>query len=137
MLPFLPPKHIPPLGPPRLSARDRVCKEWRRYDLGAVEKAARITARSAGVVLPKVLTELRMERRLNEAEIVKVWNNMLAPDIVAHAQPTGYRKGTVFVSVDSSAWLCEIVRYRRKEIIERLRHCFGSEFIAKISFRLG
>ncbi len=94
-------------------------------------------ARSVGAVLPKVLSDLRMDKRRTEAEILKVWNAAMAPDVVAHAQPTGYRKGTVFISVDSSAWLCELVRYRRKEILARLQHSFGREFIAKLSFRLG
>jgi len=87
--------------------------------------------------MPQILKDLRMDRRRTEAEILKVWNESIAPDVVAHAQPTGYRKGTVFVSVDSSVWLCEILRYRRKEIIDRLRHSFGHEFISKISFRVG
>jgi len=39
--------------------------------------------------------------------------------------------------VDSSAWLDEIVRYRRKEILERLQHGFGRDLIARISFRVG
>jgi len=34
-------------------------------------------------------------------------------------------------------WLTEIVRYRRKEIIERLQHSFGKSVIQKISFRIG
>ena len=78
-----------------------------------------------------------MEKRLSEAEVVKVWNSLLDPVIIAHAQPIGLRKGTLFVSVDSSVWLSEIVRYRRKEILDRLRHSFGREFIVKISYRLG
>jgi hypothetical protein len=43
----------------------------------------------------------------------------------------------VFVSVDSNVWLAELVRYRRKEILERLQHCFGSELVARLSFRVG
>ena len=69
--------------------------------------------------------------------MVKVWNDLLDPNIVAHAQPTGLNKGTLFVTVDSSVWLSEIVRYRRKEILDRLQHCFGRDLIAKISFRVG
>jgi len=34
-------------------------------------------------------------------------------------------------------WLDEIVRYRRKEILDRLQHSFGRDFIARISFRVG
>ena len=61
----------------------------------------------------------------------------LDPNIVAHAQPAGIRHGTLFVNVDSSVWLDEIVRYRRREILERLQNSFGRELIRRISFRLG
>jgi hypothetical protein len=64
-------------------------------------------------------------------------SQQIESDIVKHAQPTGLRKGTLFVAVDSSVWLSEIVRYRRKEILERLQHSFGKEFIGRISFRIG
>ena len=40
--------------------------------------------------------------------------------MTAHAQPHNLHKGTLFVNVDSSVWLSEIVRYRRKEILDRL-----------------
>jgi hypothetical protein len=39
--------------------------------------------------------------------------------------------------VDSNVWLSEIVRYRRKEILTRLKHSFGPNLIQKISFRVG
>jgi predicted nucleic acid-binding Zn ribbon protein len=68
---------------------------------------------------------------------VRVWNSILDPNIAAHAKPNGLRNGTLFVVVDSNAWLDEILRYRRKEIMDRLHHSFGRELVAKISFRLG
>jgi predicted nucleic acid-binding Zn ribbon protein len=87
--------------------------------------------------MPQVLSQLRVDKRQGEAEIVKAWKHLLDPQITAHAQPTGIRNGTLFVSVDSSVWLDEIVRYRREEILERLQHCFGRTLIARISFRVG
>ena len=75
-------------------------------------------AKPASAIMPRVLSDLRIDRRQAEAEVVKVWNDLLDPNIVAHAQPTGLRKGTLFVTVDSSVWLSEIVRYRRKEILD-------------------
>src|SRR2546423_106444 len=117
MLPFLPPKFIPPLGPRKPTARQRVLAQWRGRDLAPFETARSIRTRSAGDLMPRVLKDLGIERRRSEAEIVKVWNHLIDPNIVAHAQPTGIRKGTLFVTVDSSVWLSEIVRYRRKEIL--------------------
>jgi predicted nucleic acid-binding Zn ribbon protein len=106
-------------------------------NLAPLEKASASTARTLDQIVPGVLSGMRMDRRRAEAEIVKVWNTSLDPSITAHAQPTGIHKGTLFISVDSNAWLSEIVRYRRKEILDRLQHSFGSDMIRRISYRTG
>jgi len=106
-------------------------------DFAPLESAQALRARRIGDILPKVAVDLRMDSRRAEIEVVKVWNHLIDPNIVAHAQPAGLRKGTLFVTVDSSVWLSEIVRYRRKEILDRLQHSFGREVIKKISFRVG
>ena len=121
----------------KTSARQRVLAQWRGVDLAPVEAAQAVRARRVGDVLPRVAKDLHLDQRRAEAEIVKVWNSLIDPNIVAHAQPAGIRNGTLFVNVDSSVWLSEIVRYRRKEILDRLQHSFGREFIARISFRVG
>ncbi len=126
-----------PLGPPKSSARERALARWRGVDLAPLEIARQVSARSAATLIPRVLTDLRIDSRRAEAEIVKVWNALLDPEIAGHAQPVGLRKGTLFVNVDSSVWLAELVRYRRKEILERLQHSFGHELIVRISFRVG
>jgi len=132
-----PPRRIPPLGPGKATPRQRVFAQWRGVDLAPLEQARVLRVKTAGAIMPRVLSELRIDRRQAEAEVVKVWNVLLDPDIVAHAQPTGLHKGTLFVTVDSSVWLSEIVRYRRKEILARLQHSFGRDLIVKISFRVG
>jgi hypothetical protein len=133
----MPRRPAPPLGPPKADARQRALAQWRGFDLAPLEKGQALRARQVGAVLPEVLTSLRIDNRRAEAEIVKVWNEALDPNLVAHAQPTGLNKGTLFVTVDSSVWLSEIVRYRRKEILDRLQHSFGRDLVIKISFRVG
>ena len=130
-------RSIPPSGPAKNSARRRVLAQWRGVDLTPLETAQALRARPASAIVPNVLADLHLDRRSAEAEIVKVWNHLLDPNIVAHAQPAGLKKGTLFVDVDSSVWLSEIVRYRRREILERLQHSFGRETVARISFRIG
>jgi predicted nucleic acid-binding Zn ribbon protein len=134
---YPPSRFLPALGPGRKSPRQRVFAQWRGIDLAPLERAQALRTQPASAVLPRVLADLRMDRRQSEAEVVKVWNNLIDPNIVAHAQPTGIRKGTLFVTVDSSVWLSEIVRYRRKEILDRLQHSFGRDFVTRISFRVG
>ena len=127
----------PKKNPARNRARTRVLAQWRGVDLEPEEKARAVRARGAEQVVANVLGDLKMDSRRAEMEIVKVWNSSLDPNIVAHAQPANLRNGTLFVNVDNSAWLSEIVRYRRKEILDRLQHSFGMNYIQKISFRMG
>lgn len=118
-------------------ARRRVLAQWRGMDFEPLETARTVRARDSNQVLSKVLGDLKMDSRRAEIEIVKVWNSLLDPNIVAHAQPANVHKGTLFVNVDSNVWLSEIVRYRRKEILDRLQLSFGKTYIQKISFRVG
>jgi predicted nucleic acid-binding Zn ribbon protein len=130
-------RRIPPLGPPKSSPRQRALAEWRGVDAAPLELARAPRARPVADLMPRVLTNLGLDRRRAEAEIARVWNNLIDPTLTAHAQPTGLNKGTLFVAVDSSVWLSEIVRYRRREILDRLQHSFGRDLIARISFRVG
>jgi len=132
-----PPRFIPPLGPPRRTRRQRALAELHGIDVVPLEKARERTAQRAGDLMPKVLSKLRMDQRQSETEIVRVWHKLMDPNVAAHAQPTGINNGTLFVTVDSSVWLDEIVRYRRKEILDRLQHSFGREKVKRISFRVG
>ncbi len=136
MLPF-PYRFSPPLGPGKRPPCQRILSQWRGIDVAPLEKAKALRTRPLSAVLPTVLKDIRMDHRRAEAEVVKVWNHLLDGNIVAHAQPTGLRNGTLFVTVDSNVWLSEIVRYRRKEILDRLHHSFGRELITRISFRVG
>ena len=134
---FRPPRFLPPLGAPKSSPREQALAELRGVNLAPLERIRERAARAAGDVLPRILTQLRMDKRQSEAEILRVWRQLIDPTITAHAQPVGLNKGTLFVNVDSNVWLSEIVRYRRKEILDRLQHSFGRELIQRISFRVG
>jgi predicted nucleic acid-binding Zn ribbon protein len=131
------PRPRPRSASPSLDPRQAILAQWRGVDLAPVEKAKALTAQAIKAVMPKVLSELGLERRCGETEILKVWNHLLDPNIVTHAQPAGLHKGTLFVNVDNSVWLNELVRYRRREILERLQHSFGKALITRISFRIG
>ncbi len=133
-----PPRRLPPLGPPKPTPRQKVLAEWRGVDLKPIEEVQGRPAKSVKEIIPEVLERhLRLEQRRAEAEILKVWQGMIDPNIVVHARPTGLVRGTLFVCVDSHVWLDEIVRYRRKEILDRLQNSFGKSMIARISFRVG
>lgn len=120
-----------------VTARERVLAAWRGVDVSGLESAGKNHSQPLAALVPGVMTGLGLDRRRGEAEIIKVWNSLMDPRVTAHAQPAGLHKGTLFVTVDSSVWLDEIVRYRRKEILDRLQHSFGKEAVKRISFRVG
>lgn len=128
---------IPPLGQRRRTAKERVLAAWRGMDYEPLEKAKQTRARAVGTLVSEVLRTHRIAERQGDVEIVRVWNDLMDPAIVAHAQPDRLHKGTLFINVDSSVWLSELVRYRRKEILDRLQHSFGREAIQRLSFRIG
>ena len=121
----LPPKKLPRRDRADVPTGNACWPQWRGVDLAPLEKMRALPARTPDAVLPKLMKDLRMDDRRAEAEIVKVWNSLIDPILTAHAQPHNLHKGTLFVNVDSSVWLAEIVRYRRKEILDRLQHSFG------------
>ena len=128
---------MPPKKHSVVRARTRVLAQWRGVDYAPLEIARATPARPAGEFLPAMMKSLRLDARQAEAEVVKVWNALIDPAVTAHAQPANLHKGTLFVNVDNSSWLNEIVRYRRKEILDRLQSSFGKSVVQKISFRIG
>ena len=128
---------MPPLGPGKRSPRQRVLAQWRGVDLTSLETARSVRARGADDIVSKVLANLKMESRRADIEIIKVWNLLIDPTVVAHAQPVNLHHGTLFVSVDSDVWKYEIIRYHRKEILKRMQYSFGLEKIKKVHFRVG
>ena len=117
------------------AARGRALHEWRRVDWVGIETAWADKSLPAAQLVPGVLSGLKLEQRVAESQILQVWNRVIDPTTAAHATPVQLNKGTLFVNVDSSAWLSEIVRYRRREILERIQLVVGSEMVQRISFR--
>jgi len=65
-------RYTPALGPRKASARQRALAQFRGIDLAPLEKSQALRARQINAFLPKVLSELRIDRRRTEAEVVKV-----------------------------------------------------------------
>ena len=127
----------PRVGPGPRPTRQTTLAEWRGVDLAPLEKALAVAGRPLTEIVPTVLQNLNLDQRRCAAEVCQAWMHLVDPTVAAHARPAGLHRGTLFVNVDSSVWLDEIVRYRRKEILARLQHAFGKELVTRISFRTG
>jgi predicted nucleic acid-binding Zn ribbon protein len=118
-------------------ARARALAEWRRVDLREAEGAAGSRVRPMPDLVQHLLSGLRLDQRVLESELMKLWPKIVDPNIALHSRPVGIKKGTLFVNVDSNVWLSEIVRYRRKEVLERVQTAMGKNTVERISFRVG
>ena len=84
------------LGPPRGDARTAgagaVARggSWRRW-----KKRRRCGCGKAADILPAVLKDLRIDRRRAEAEVLKVWNNLIDPDAGCPCPADGVAQGHV------------------------------------------
>jgi len=101
------------------------------------EKLSIIGFQPTSRVMEALLKHLQLDKRLVETTILKVWNDLIDPNITAHAFPTGLHNGTLFVTVDSNVRHYDIIRYHRREILQRLQYSFGRDLITRISFRVG
>src|ERR1051325_6416992 len=101
---------------PARTPGDRALAAWRGVDLFDEEQTRTNHLKTVSELMPGILKGLGLERKQSELEILKVWNNLLDPVVVAHAKPVGLAKGTLFVNVDSNVWLDEIVRYRDRKL---------------------
>lgn len=131
-------RFVPPLSSKiRATPQEAILAEWRRINLVEQEKARKPSTKSVSEIMPGVLQRVGLDRKRSELEILKVWNNLMDPVVAQHATPVGLAKGTLFINVDSNVWLDELVRYRSRDILLRLKNSFGPDLIQKLSFRVG
>ncbi len=117
--------------------RRQVLKEWHRLDVGGLEAPWKDTSRPASELMPLVLNRLNLDQRLAESQILQLWDRVLDQTITAHAQPVGLRRGTLFINVDSNAWLSELVRYRYDDMLEKIQLSVGKDKVERLSLRVG
>ena len=74
--------------------------------------------------------------RLREAEIWKIWPEVVGPVVAGRARPLRITGGTLTVSVSSGPWMQQL-RFLATMIREKLNHGLGEELVREIVFRSG
>ncbi len=91
---------------------------------------------SVGEVLERLFNKLSIDKKLKEVNALKLWEEVTGEKISRHSLPLFVRKGNLFVRVDNSGWLTQLI-YLKREIISELNKRLGGESIKNIYFRLG
>jgi len=94
-------------------------------------------ARSVGDALADVMKKLGLGERLNEAQVLGAWREVVGDFLAQHSSPNRIVNGVLFVNVIQSAVHYELDRNLKPEILKKLRQRFGAKRIRDIKFRVG
>jgi predicted nucleic acid-binding Zn ribbon protein len=64
------------------------------------------------------------------------WEQLVGPDIAAHASPVSLRDGTLVVIADQPAWATQL-RFLASDLLTRIRAEAGAPELMKIEIRTG
>lgn len=82
------------------------------------------------------LAGLGLGARLQEAEIWRIWPQVVGPGLVHRAKPLRIIDGTLTVAVSSAPWMQEL-RFMTGMLKDKLNSCLGAEIVRDIVLRAG
>ncbi len=121
------------------AARLRV-SYWAELSVAGENRMAKRSRMSFPKPLPGLLQEsfqtLGLAERLRDAEIWRVWPEVVGAVVAARAQPLRIINGTLTVAVSSAPWMQEL-RFMTGMMREKLNNCLGSEVVREIVLKAG
>jgi predicted nucleic acid-binding Zn ribbon protein len=90
-----------------------------------------------GPIVRDIISRLGMKELLVSSRVFEVWPATVGGAIAGHAQPHSLREGTLIVHVDSSVWLAQLERFRKRQIREKLNRELPYPMVKRIVFRIG
>ncbi|HWB60516.1 MAG TPA: DUF721 domain-containing protein [Chthoniobacteraceae bacterium] len=113
--------------------REKVLAEWR----GLPGRMTAHTATPIGEGVKKVMEALGLGERLNEAQVMQCWKDIVGEFIATHSCPDRLKEGVLYVNVIQPAVLYELDRELKPQILKKLKKEFGAKTIREIRFRVG
>jgi predicted nucleic acid-binding Zn ribbon protein len=92
-------------------------------EIRAISASLERVARRLGAPPARVLTA-----------VFSGWEQLVGPDIAAHARPTSLRDGVLVVVVDQSAWAAQL-RFMASDLLTRIRAEANAPEVTKIEIR--
>ncbi len=82
------------------------------------------------------LAGLGLAERLREAEIWRVWPEVVGDTLACRARPLRIINGTLTVAVSSAPWIQEL-RFMTDMMKEKLNSCLGADVVREIVLKAG
>lgn len=87
-------------------------------------------------VMQESLAGLGLAERLREAEIWRIWPDIVGEVLASRAYPVRIINGTLTVAVSSAPWMQEL-RFMTAMMKEKLNSCLGAEVVREIVLKAG
>jgi len=87
-------------------------------------------------VMQESLAGLGLAERLREAEIWRIWPDIVGEALASRAYPVRIINGTLTVAVSSAPWMQEL-RFMTAMMKEKLNCCLGAEIVREIVLKAG
>ena len=94
----------------------------------------RSNTQSLAEALRDYISEMKMERKLKEVDVVQSWEALLGKTIARYTRNIYLSKGILYVEITSPVVKNELVMMR-EEIRKRMNSQAGEEMITKIVFK--
>lgn len=87
-------------------------------------------------IVQESLVGLGLAERMREAEIWRIWPDVVGTTIASRAYPLRIINGTLTVAVSSAPWMQEL-RFMTAMMKEKLNSCLGAEVVREIMLKAG
>ena len=91
-------------------------------------------AQSVGEIISRILSEQKLDVRLNETKLIKSWGGLLGDAVAGYTTKLYIRNRILYVHL-SSAVLRNELSLCRHMLMQKLNHHIGAEVITDIIFR--
>ena len=88
-----------------------------------------------GSVLFKTLKKYGLFDKIKEQELFSGWESVVGERVAAHAKPTFFKFGKLFVSVDNPTWLSEL-RFLKEKLKKQINGQLGADKVKDIIFKV-
>jgi len=90
-----------------------------------------------GKCMKVALDKLGVEEKFAGSRVLVKWEDIVGKNISDNTKPVGVTDGVLTVNVANSAWLMELSRFYKNEILKKIKYELKDSSIKDIFFKLG
>ncbi len=115
--------------------RQQVLREWRPY-ADHEREANRPVVQALPQLVPRVMKTLGLEQRLQQAQVLQFWPQIVGPTVAQLSRPFSLRNGRLELRVDHPAYIQEL-RPHKPLMLQKIAARVGAGVVRDILFRVG